>query len=154
MQTTDESRFYAFGNYYLSSIQQGIQALHVVTEMFTKYEYDSTEYKQLHNWANKHKTVVLLNGGNAKALKDMYALFNEWVQEGMTFPFAKFNEDMQSLDGALTSTGIVLPAYIYNGAKALRISENADHVLMTMSKQYLSYELQLMQLLNQFDLAH
>lgn len=113
-------RYYGFGNYYLSSIQQGIQAAHVVKGLWTEYNKKSAQYKKGHKWAKKHKTMVLLNGGNAGNLKRLYELFASLKDKGMKLPFAKFNEDEESLNGALTAIGIVLPKRYYNVMGELR----------------------------------
>ena len=45
-------RAYFWGNMYLSSIQQGIQAAHVVTEMFAKYvDNEFRAERDLREWA-------------------------------------------------------------------------------------------------------
>jgi hypothetical protein len=114
-------RFYALGNYYLSSIQQGIQAFHVLGEMTIAYPAVADDNEGSHawhiargvfdEWLNDHKTMICLNGGNNAALGEAVRLFEDPRNEG--FPFAEFNEDYQSLDGIRTSVGIVLPDYIY-----------------------------------------
>jgi hypothetical protein len=43
-------RLYTFGNYYLSSIQQGIQAGHAAVELFNKYE-NSEQLNTVKEWA-------------------------------------------------------------------------------------------------------
>jgi len=105
-------RAYFFGNMYLSPIQQGIQAAHVTHELFLKYGIDSRFY----DWAQDHKTMILLNGGYSENLRELIALFDSRENP---YPWAHFNEGEDSLDGALTSVGIVLPEKIYETAKAL-----------------------------------
>lgn len=113
-------RAYFFGNMYLSSIQQGIQAAHVVHELFLKYPPDVFADKTtqtLYEWAKDHKTMILLNGGYAEALEDLHAFFESPTNP---YPFTWFHEEKASLNGALTSVGIVLPEKIYETARALR----------------------------------
>lgn len=107
-------RYYGFGNYYLSSLQQGLQAAHVIKGLWTEYEKDTESYQLAEEYARNHKTMVLLNGGNAAGLRYIYGEFKRFEAEGMILPFAKFNEDEQSLDGALTAVGIVLTEKYYN----------------------------------------
>lgn len=107
-------RFYGFGNYYLSSLQQGLQASHAKDEIENKYPHESEGYQLLDTWRRKHKTIILLNGGNADSLKALHKLFKKFHKAGMELPFAKFHEDEQSLNGALTSVGIVLTERYYN----------------------------------------
>lgn len=113
-------RYYGFGNYYLSSLQQGLQAAHVIKGLWTEYEKDTQSYQIAEEYARNHKTMVLLNGGNAAGLRYIYNSFKKFEAEGMTLPFAKFNEDEQSLDGALTAVGIVLPEKYYLMMDVLR----------------------------------
>jgi hypothetical protein len=107
-------RYYNFGNYYLAGIHAGIQALHVVGEIWSRYGCDSLQAKIGLDWAKNHKTAVLLNAGNAAGVAAVFSLFEKWEKEGMTLPYAKFHEDEESLNGALTATGIVLPEKYYN----------------------------------------
>jgi hypothetical protein len=129
-------RFYAFGNYYLSSLQQALQANHVCVEMYNMYNYQFLENREqevgltktgaknlktwgyLKSWARSHKTIVLLNGGNSKDLSDIYSLMNceQYEEFQHDYPYAKFCEDQDSLCGALTSVGIVLPPLVYETA--------------------------------------
>lgn len=111
-------RFYGFGNYYLSSLQQGLQAAHCVAEMFVKYgPNESNQLNQLYDWAENHKTMVLLNGGNSASLADLYNHLND---SDNPYPFVKFHEDEQSLNGALTYVGIILPERVYDAAAQIR----------------------------------
>jgi len=98
-------RFYAVGNMYLSSIQQGIQAAHCVGEMALKILGN----KLVSEWLHTHKTLICLNGGNNKSLNDFYDL----VRYQSQFPVAKFHEDEESLGGVLTCVGIIVPKEIY-----------------------------------------
>jgi hypothetical protein len=133
-------RFYGFGNYYLSSLQQGLQSAHTIADMFVKYEPEkidalSTKPKDvalveasdlLYLWAESHKTMVLLNGGNSADLKSLYEFLD---CDENPYPFVKFHEDEQSLCCALTYVGIVLPAKIYENAAMLR-NKQAEVVRM------------------------
>lgn len=106
-------RLYTAGNFYLSSIQQGIQALHVLGEMVaTDYNYGSGKPAVLQEWLHNHKTVICLNGGTSHDLRELWLLLSD--PRNTEFPVAKFNEDNVSLDGALTCVGIVLPERLYN----------------------------------------
>lgn len=175
MTTTEfgEQRAYFFGNMYLSSIQQGIQAAHVLSNMFIKYqpivtddcEYvPSDELRMLNNWASEHKTMILLNGGYSETIRDLYMFF---TNNENSYPFDYFTESGPALDGALTCTGIILPEKIYEAAAIIRgrdgsdklesikntgsltIENNGETVTYTFNK----WEFQLIQKLNQFGLA-
>ena len=114
-------RAYFFGNMYLSSIQQGIQAAHAVHDMFVRYptrEHGGGNY--LWDWATDHKTMILLNGGYADTIKELVNFFNN---SDNPYPFAAFHEEEASLNGALTTVGIVLPEKIYHIASMIRNGE-------------------------------
>lgn len=105
-------RLYTFINYYLSSIQQGIQTAHIVGELFNQVHQLTTPYKakMICDWSMKHKTILTCNGGNSASIRDLESLF---ASNQNPYPYARFNEDEDSLDGALTGVGIVLPEEIY-----------------------------------------
>ena len=114
-------RAYFFGNMYLSSIQQGIQAAHATHELFTKYrgedEFTPQTTSHLYEWARNHKTMILLNGGYAATIQELVDFFRT---DDNPYPFAPFYEEEASLNGALTTVGIVLPEKIYLTAAAMR----------------------------------
>lgn len=116
-------RFYSFTNFYLSSIQQGIQPAHCVADMFVKYAAECTERTILLDWATNHKTMICLNGGNSEGVRFVYAEL-EKLGGAIQLPFVKFHEDQQSLDGALTSCAIIVPQSIYDAAAKLRASRD------------------------------
>lgn len=105
----EELRAFFFGNFYLSSIQQGIQAGHTIADMFVKYDNDSFEYDMLWSWAKNHKTMVLLNGGMGRDLTDLQCILRD-----CPLPWAYFKEDFDALNNANTCVGIILPESIYS----------------------------------------
>ena len=160
-------RAYFFGNMYLSSIQQGIQAAHVTHELFTKYEKDNDGYLptmagiHLYAWAKQHKTMILLNGGYADTLRTLIARFDSPENP---YPWTFFNEGQDSLDGALTSVGIVLPEKIYELASAIRrvpfvadevqdTGEWFDEAIHDTAWEYSKWEFDLCVELNNYGLA-
>lgn len=156
------SRAYFFGNMYLSQIQQGIQAGHVISELFTKYysEYSCDEEVLLYEWANDHKTMILLNGGHGSNLHDLIDFFE---QDDNPYPFSFFKESEGALDNALTCVGIILPEKIYEGAAVLRkrfsVEESATFIRdkgLYINGEYIKYtewEIELMNRLTKFRLA-
>lgn len=121
-------RAYFFGNMYLSSIQQGIQAQHCTTNMFKKYLprpdvageccFDASEQSvQLMEWAHDHETDILLNGGYSSNLREIGTALDDTENQ---YPWSFFNEGYEALDGALTCVGIILPEEIYETASAVR----------------------------------
>ncbi len=123
-------RAYFFGNMYLSSIQQGIQAQHTTAELFIKYrgedEFTPQTTSFLYEWARNHKTSILLNGGYSENLYYLSAIL---ATPENPYPWASFKESKEALDGALTCVGIVLPARIYETAAAIRDNAELDEVI-------------------------
>lgn len=108
-------RAYFFGNFYLSSIQQGIQAQHCTAEMFVKYYPPTEEWQQgdvLHDWAKNHKTSILLNGGDCEQLKLLAMILSR--EPGSPYPWAVFHESELALNHAITCVGIILPEKMYS----------------------------------------
>ena len=95
---------------YMSQIQRGIQAAHVIQQMYGKME-DSTPIAQeaFREWATQDFTMIVLNGGNSAMLQNSYHQSYEADEDG-SFPIARFFEDSQSMEGMMTAWGIVLPS--------------------------------------------
>lgn len=116
-------RFYTFINFYLSSIQQGIQSAHVIHEAFVKHQEPSIERDVLYEWATNHKTIVVLNGGINADLKSLYDFIKmeshkgSFTLNGYQLPWSCFNEDSQSLSSIMTGVGIVLPEEIFDAVR-------------------------------------
>jgi len=118
-------RGYAWGNMYLSSIQQGIQGWHANNEVFNTYKLTSEEVKTFLTWNKKHKTLVVLNGGYADNLlaihrtlsvlaRRLKASKNDQVLLGVkAVPVTLFREEKASLNEAVTSVFAVLPETAY-----------------------------------------
>jgi hypothetical protein len=121
---------------YLSSLQNGIQTAHIVSELFAKYdsaESDNPQTEQqesmVYDWAHDHKTIINLDGGNSANLTSI----NDWLElNECPFPFTSFHEDEESLNGAITGVGIVLPEYVYEAMALYRktgsFTESLDEV--------------------------
>lgn len=96
-------KLFSFTNNFLSDIQKGIQTAHLVVEMAV--EYLPRRSKLFVEWYRFHKTIVVFNGGNHRDLMELYKFFKKIGK----YPFGFFNEDNESLRGAFTAVGIVLP---------------------------------------------
>ena len=110
---------YFFTNGYLSSLQNGLQSAHVVSEMFIRYvgPDPGNEYFILEKWAREHKTIIILNAGYSSEIQELCTFFKN---KANPFPWAYFREEEASLNQALTCVGIILPEEIYNASKSLR----------------------------------
>lgn len=129
-------RLYTFINFYLSSIQMGIQSAHIVSELFSKYynsydngtQEDSFREAALNNWASNDKTIIVLNGGTSFDIRQDYITVDSLSRKmssprgneiGKWFlPVASFTEDHNALGayehGVVTGFGIVVPQEIWD----------------------------------------
>lgn len=152
-------RLYTFGNFYLSSIQQGIQAAHLVADMFgytyqTVRHTDTKAVEVMYDWAQNHKTMVCLNGGNNADLDALYIRLYE-LGQALELPFDKFHEDRESLNSVMTCCGIIVPANIYEASQAIREGRYSrdDVVQLPAYGRFTVRELDLIFLLNEYGLA-
>lgn len=107
-------RLYSLTNFYLSSLQHGLQTAHVVSDLFVKYGSQSgPELNALLHWAAADKTIIILNGGNCESLQKTMELWSGPALD-LGLPFTLFKEDGPSLNGALTAIGIILPESIWS----------------------------------------
>ena len=95
-------RFYSITNMYLSDIQKGIQTAHAVAEC------SLTENELYKEWAEKGKTIIVLNGGYVSNMKRIGEVIQNSSLDGVIF-----NESEEALDGALTVLGLVVPERFY-----------------------------------------
>lgn len=114
---TDQNyRGYFFGNMYLSSLQQGLQAAHVIQKMSTRYSmlHSDIASKIFFDWCNDDRTIILLNGGTQRDLQDLASRLNLLTRHGTTYPLSYFEEEESALNGAVTSVGIILAENVYD----------------------------------------
>lgn len=122
-----ETRAYFFGNMYLSSIQQGIQAGHAIAELFVHYRPgDCEEADLLYHWAENDKTMILLNAGYSEELHDLVQFFGD---SECNLPSRGFHESPEALDGILTTVAVIIPKYIYEASRQLREREVELHLM-------------------------
>lgn len=154
-------RLYTFTNMYLSPIQRGIQSAHVTHDLFVKYnEHIDFEMNNiLFDWAKNHKTMIVLNGGYSSTLFELIDLFDD---PRNPYPFEKFHEAEESLGGALTCVGIVLPEKIYEMSAMIRSDPalledlliNGSYTAEDLTVwTYNGFEIKLIQELNNYGLA-
>jgi hypothetical protein len=122
-------RFYSFvAGLYLSPLQRGLQTAHAVSEMHADLLLDdsealsssvldrSIERNRFNAWASNDKTIVILDALNSAGVIEAY---NKMVYFGKEFdlPITIFHEDADSLNGAPTAAGIIVPDYIFDTRK-------------------------------------
>lgn len=109
-----ELRLYSFVNFYLSSIQQGIQTGHAAVRLVRKYAqpgYVKSVVDMANEWADRHETFIILNGGDYENICKIRDLI---YSSADVFPFCEFYESRSALNSMLTSIAIVLPETIFN----------------------------------------
>jgi hypothetical protein len=110
--TQMELRLYSFVNFYLSDIQKGIQTGHMAVDLVREYGDEDILPKHcdlVADWADNHKTFIVLNGGNNLMLDNTA---NICAYSGL--PWTTFYEDEESLGGLRTCVGVVVPENYFN----------------------------------------
>lgn len=123
-------RLYAFCNFYMNTISQGIQTAHVVGRMAKFYRHSSTETAKLFwNWLEEGKqneTIIVLNGGmGADVSEAYYEHENTLTLEGI--PSGIFYEEVRAFgtnEPAPTCWACVLPEKIYDAKRKLDVLGN------------------------------
>lgn len=108
-------RLYSFvANLYLSPLQHGLQTAHVVSEL-SQLSLGSEPRAIFDDWAKLDKTIVILGAANSLGVKEAHIALTSMVEQlNMELPLAIFYEDEQSLNGAATACGVILPDHIFN----------------------------------------
>ena len=99
-------RMFGFVPYNISEIQKGIQCLHGVVE----YQLEFGKNKPYKEWAEKEKTIIILNGGTTGHNSTMLERVREL--NDLRIPISTFHEP--DLNDALTSVNFILPSTIYD----------------------------------------
>ena len=122
-------RLYSFVNFYLSSIQQGIQTGHAAVRLLRKYDVNYYAHPDdafidlcevVEEWADNHETFIILNGGDNDGIKNL-----AFTLEGCGFPWTIFKESQEALAGLITCAVVVLPESVYD-AKRIQIVDRGD----------------------------
>jgi hypothetical protein len=111
MEDKLELRMYGLINYQLSgTIHAGIQYGHAVVEYGLKF-FDTPEYQ---DWANNHKTFIILNGGTTNNNQLCYGTLNQYketlINNGITI--ADFHEP--DLGDQLTAVVFIVDEKVFD----------------------------------------
>ncbi|MDB4311973.1 hypothetical protein N9937_00945 [bacterium] len=116
-------RLYSFGNMYLIGVHAGIQCQHCSVEIMMKYQsLNGSARGILFDWAENHKTTILLNGGMQEQLSELFDLFQS---KDNPYPWDFFVESHEALNNCMTNVSIVLPEKIYMYSKWLKQEDTA-----------------------------
>ena len=108
--TNQNYRLYCLTNSYLSSLQKGLQTAHVVSEIYSCATELPDEKKIFNQWVEQDRTIIILDGGNCASLE---AFEHFLTTSECDWPWASFREDDQSLNGAITAVGVIVPESVY-----------------------------------------
>lgn len=114
-----ELRMYGLVNYQLTGIQQGIQFLHAVVEygQGVKWALGTHKLDQYNEWADQHKTVILLNGGTTNTNSERLGTMNQHLKtlEEKGIYCSSFNEP--DLGDQLTAIAFIVDERVFNKEK-------------------------------------
>jgi len=137
---TEELRMYSFTNFYMHTIQQGIQPGHAAVELFVKYSLHGkrttdiigeSQRDMLYDWAKNWKTFICLNGGDNSGVQEMFEFLSDPQNP---YPWSPFHESEAALNGVMTTVAVVLPARIFDTASLLRRRELPPGVHYTFDR--------------------
>lgn len=115
-----ELRMYFLVMYNLSPIQQGIQSLHACVE-YSNVFGDTQLYK---DWALKHKTVIVLNGGTSNNIEPGYVGSMERHMEALEsigVDYECFREP--DCNNATTAISFIVNEPVYDLKKLMALSK-------------------------------
>lgn len=121
-------RAYAWTHFILSPIQKGIQGGHAIMEFRNFFDRAVKNVAQLNawdDWNDKHKTVIVLDGGDCHGLRDVIEKLRTYFNDAdFKYPPAAvtFREDDCTLGGLTTSVASLVHARYYLMGAALRKS--------------------------------
>ncbi len=94
---------------YLNDKQFGIQTAHCISDMSIVPDYRPI-YER---WARNHKKIVVFDGTNSGTIRNIFTIIADMAfhfqDRGIYIPAKIFKEDGESLDGATTACGIIIP---------------------------------------------
>lgn len=121
-------RMYFFVMYNLSGIQKGIQAGHAAIE----YQLKHGKRKQYKDFANHHKTFIVLDGGGSNDMIE-----REKELESFGVPFASFQEP--DLNNSISAIAFIVPEMVFSISKDDIEFAETNPKYMTMHMEYAKY---------------
>lgn len=99
---------YFWGNFYMATIQQGIQGMHVVGKMSQNVTDENKE--SFKRWAGQDFTVQLMNGGDHESLNEFVEFLDIYAPD--KYIWSSFYESEGALNQSTSSVGIILPDWV------------------------------------------
>lgn len=103
-------RTYVLLHTYFKSLLNGVQGGHACTEISVKYDTGTPSNALYQQWARKDKTLIFLDGGVSVHLRTTLGQLQSLGD--IVLPWSPFFEDEETLEGMLTSVGMILPESI------------------------------------------
>lgn len=107
-----DSPYFAYcwvNKHYMKEIQYGIQTAHCISDM-SRLSFGQEIYGE---WADKHKSILIFDGTNSGTVRRIYEIIQyvarNFAKHGIEIPHTIFREDQESLDGATTACGFIMP---------------------------------------------
>ena len=89
--------------------QYGIQSAHCISDM-SRLPFGQEIYGE---WADKHKNILIFDGTNSGTVRRIYEIIQyvarNFKKAGIEIPHTIFRENMESMDGATTACGFIMP---------------------------------------------
>ncbi len=123
MLINQNHRLYSFVNSnYLSPLQHGLQTGHVIGDLaaqtYTKPRNanHAARLELYKTWAVKDKVIIICKAYNSAGVKSTFDDIQKLTRKSvhLNLPSAIFYEDDQSLGGAATACGVVVPERLWN----------------------------------------
>lgn len=118
---------YLFVHGYLNTMQKGIQASHVLAEIFMHKTPDARYY--LEKWASLEKTIYIRDAGTGNKFKQNYKKFSSFVEQlglnGIDLPFSHFREP--DIEDIMTGFGFIITDEIIG-----RLWDNAESLFIDL----------------------
>lgn len=127
--------YFWVNNLYLKEIQLGIQSAHCISDMSIQMHGSDTYEK----WADEGKTMIIYAGTNSGTVRRTFEILQYVARNieraGLEIPHTIFREDEESLDGATTACGFIIPNALRNFAdvtfRQTKLDTKAYHAFVT-----------------------
>ena len=123
---------YIFTHTYLNTMQQGIQSLHVVGELFAKTNGLPRLSSLVYEWAIEHKVVYILNAGGGEGF-DIAMSDTERFTSEFFIPYATFTEP--DFHNMITAFGFIMTpelALEINEAQSFHLTQRGAEMFEEM----------------------
>jgi hypothetical protein len=117
---------YIWSHFAFSDKVKGIQSAHCVAELCRNKSETTAQ------WMDVDKTLIFLDGGNSRGLKEKEELINRCLKFS-SLPSASFYEDEDTLGKILTSVGTILPDNIFTNQNIAFIKKKDLLIYSTMA---------------------